>query len=81
VIDFPETPLYTRLLKGGCIEMSAKWEYMIFNVPPDNIGAEHAFNQFGEEGWELVAVIHHTSSKSFDEAKISDYFAFFKKQR
>jgi len=60
--------------------MNIKWDYVIHNVPRDMAVAQDKFKKWGEEGWELISVIHHTRASDFYKDKSSDYFAFFKKQ-
>ena len=59
--------------------MATKWLYNIKFLPSKYDDAQELFNNMGDEGWELVSIIHHTKAKTFLEYTQSDYFVFFKK--
>ncbi len=63
--------------------MATKWLYKIIYLQTEYDDAQKTFNNLGNEGWELVSIIHHNKAQAFLEpflqSEKSDYLAFFKK--
>ena len=46
-----------------------KWEYKIADFLISDVRDEPTFNELGDEGWELVAVVHDTSGSILPNEK------------
>jgi hypothetical protein len=59
--------------------MATKWIYRIISLPDTWDKANKTLTNLGEEGWELVTIIHHSNAKEFwEDGGLSNYIAFFK---
>ena len=57
-----------------------KWEYKMVNLPKGGNTIVDKFNRMGEQGWELVSIIHHSNPAEWcAESDRTEFFALFKK--